>query len=441
MELEGFLQDLRTGALDSQGEFTLDEASSIRKMQPFANLNPALFLLKAVQLCVVLEARQVEIQLSSRRAVVRADDVHWTPVGTRHWVVLLNALRSTGRAFELRLNERRLSGRGQDIEGSACESGGFYLQTEPTGPLAALKQELSKRCFLCPIPVVVNHLNIVSGLPPGARAVQPGWLAECIHLCVDEPSFAIAPLACHPPSLLDGQPHQGRATFMAQLHLPTKIGPEVGFGPGFGQSARASLSLSGIGLGPILCAATIAMIPIKLLCSVVGTGAFFLSRAVAARVQQGLRQWDYRGGQEMVFASYSRACPPELLTPSQVPWDNILIPTWRTRIWIGLHPQDHDPGALHFVQDGILLDPGPRLPKGITAVVAAPVETDLGQLKVRLDPDTVKLCAKVEREAWNLLAHLGPRLEEASLGFDERYFKKLCAIARAEVDKTLHPNP
>lgn len=415
------------GALESQGEFSLDLRGEALKMAQFQQQEPGLWLLKGVQAAVASGASEVRIRLSRKRfdlafqpgpqagpASLESEEL-WC----RHLRMALTlALAAAPQSLGLSQGEEQLLG-------PPCpeplDQAGVYLWMQrpkrswwkfSDPDLAAVASGLARRCAFCPIPVKVDGRDMLYPAPelsPLVGAATPKltfmegvpavpWLCE---------SWALAEGAAGFSLYAPGQ----RPSYQIQVagkSLPGRLNQGLLTGEiGAFASIRSPLQLQqlkaeepGVVLQVLWAVESIRSGALSHL-----TGPNFLCLSFhLERLDKYNSKVD-----NLVIAEV----PPEQLVPQALNLARFEFPKPRCRSWLGLCSSGQARGGLFLIQDGVMLNPltgWSRYP-GTTAFLATSGQaTDLSQLSPvhdealdRLVEQARALEAELAQDARNLL--------------------------------------
>lgn len=423
------------GALESQGEFSLDLRGEALKMAQFQQQEPGLWLLKGVQAAVASGASEVCIRLSRKRfdlafqpgpqagqATLESEE-RWC----RHLRMALTlALAAAPQSLGLSQGEEQLLG-------PPCpdplDQAGVHLWIQrpkrswwkfSDPDLAAVASGLARRCAFCPIPVRVDGRDMLYPAPElsplvgaatpkvsfGESALAVRWLCECWAISERPASFSLyAPGqrsagqiniagSCLPGRSVAGFLSQDIVSSTARvdstLHTQVFRAENVGLflkhqaGPvlqsPWGNEIRAG-AFSKLPEPNVLCL------------------SFSLER---------ISKYDHQVD-NLVIAEV----PPEQLVPQALNLARFEFPKPRCQYWLGLCSSGRARGGLFLIQDGVMLNPltGWSQYPGTTAFLATSGQaTDLSQLSPVHDEALDRLVeqartreAELAQDARNLL--------------------------------------
>lgn len=386
------------GALESQGEFSLDLRGEALKMAQFQQQEPGLWLLKGVQAAVASGASEVCIRLSRKRFDLCFEpgpqaglaNLESEELWCRHLRMSLTlALAAAPQAVSLSQGTHQLLG-------PACperpQASGIHLWMQrpkrswwklSDPDLAAVACCLARRCAFAPIPVKVDGRDMLYPAPElsplvGAATAKVSfmegvlavpWLCESWAMAEGPPGFSL---------LAPGQ----RPTYQLQVsqkNLPGRINNGLLTGDMIGAfaSIRSPLQLRHLKSeepGTVLQVIwAVEHLRAGAFSQLTGPNFLCLSFSLE-RLDKYNSQVD-----NLVIAEV----PPEQLVPQALNLARFEFSKPRCRFWLGLCSSGRARGGLFLIQDGVMLNPlsGWSQYPGTTAFLATSGQaTDLSQL-------------------------------------------------------------
>ncbi|MBS2039384.1 hypothetical protein JST97_30645 [bacterium] len=215
--MDSFISNLFNEGLQAQpGQFSLDPRARVRRLEKYQSVEPALYLLKSVQVAVGLGADGVDIRLARSSVEVRFQPRE-TPALSEVLgqdgdlaTMLLAALATHPKDVILEMGGQIWSKHPNQASQAATGAFRLHLSRQSVsfwqrflGPdqSAEVQQSLIARCALCPIPVRLDGRMICTGRPEDLGAIardhslkgaQPTWAAELLQPSTGPDHFCLA---------------------------------------------------------------------------------------------------------------------------------------------------------------------------------------------------------------------------------------------------------
>lgn len=382
VDLESYLDRLRTGTPESSGTFTLDPRAGREKWGELVAQQPALPLLRLIQTCIRAQASFLEIQLYQRGLRFTAQGLGQPP---EQWVeptansthqrwnearMLLNALAGSSTLIVRFHDGRRLTLGADQALWSEAGPGQPEIELVVTwnpgvgaGLRAELHRELNRRLTFCPVPIRLDSQPLCSGAPEGImEPAQPAttlgegaqrfsWLSESTRLA--ERGFGMAPMVVRPPAEYLVQDVRHRLTgHTSLLHLVQ--GPLGKPQPLIENPQRKHADAAMQGNAWLLAFGAFCFIhPVAWVVGPAGVVRHFYYR----HKQRTQPKFITPPPDALLLPEHQAEVSHDCLTSLLYAWDLHTARGWKVASWCALPTLPNGPSLLYAVHDGVLLDP------------------------------------------------------------------------------------
>ena len=406
LDIETYLSSLNSGGADSSGKFTLDPTQARQRYETLLHQDPALPLLRAIQICVCAAAKSIEIRLQRDGFRLNAQGLTCDPAaaGGRHWQFLQDLLQVFQDRYTLAFQDGAL----EMVVGCSGQQPG-------RGWLVQIHTSLCRRCCLCPVEIRLDSRRITSGDPQDlfpqskrAQALALNWLAE--NTLLGSEGFLAAPMAVRPARTyqVGEQLHRTDSNLQVKTiyhRLPRRLGRLSSLVRAPKSQDHGLPLLAGVAVTAMAIASGFVN-PLGFLIAIPGALYSLYQHHQSQQAQLFLN--DSKGA--FVFPGHLLKAGAESLHTQTFSWDRREISGWKVAHWVGLPAEPGAPSRLYLYCDGLLLDPveiaGPAL--GATVVALAQGGTDMSGLKILEDDLLQHQLREAEEQIQSLWSRVKP---------------------------------